>query len=87
MSGKVIRGQRLETEIERSREESNWKKVIELAEHLKSRNQPGLGTSAPSSYLVYSPSLLIHLVCYPLCYDIRRVRFGAQEGKKPSRGL
>ena len=43
MSGKVTRGQRLETEIERSREESNWKKVIELAEHLKSRNQAGFG--------------------------------------------
>lgn len=44
MSGKTnIRGNRLETEIERSREESNWKKVIELAEHLKARNQPGLG--------------------------------------------
>lgn len=43
MSGKVIRGQRLETEIERSREESNWKKVIELAEVLKDRKQPGLG--------------------------------------------
>lgn len=45
MSGKANRANRLETDIERSREESNWKKVIELAEHLKARNQPGLGRS------------------------------------------
>lgn len=36
----------MEADIERSREESNWKKVIELAEHLKSRNQSGLETLA-----------------------------------------
>ena len=43
MSSKTGRGYRLEADIEKSREESNWKKVIELAEHLKSRNQAGLG--------------------------------------------
>ncbi|XP_047473412.1 tetratricopeptide repeat protein 7B-like [Penaeus chinensis] len=46
MSSKTNRANRLEAEIERSREESNWKKVIELAEHLKSRNQTGLETLA-----------------------------------------
>ncbi|XP_064098272.1 tetratricopeptide repeat protein 7B-like isoform X2 [Macrobrachium nipponense] len=46
MSGKTGRGYRLEADIEKSREESNWKKVIELAEHLKSRNQAGLETLA-----------------------------------------
>ncbi|XP_069961151.1 tetratricopeptide repeat protein 7B-like isoform X2 [Cherax quadricarinatus] len=46
MSGKTTRANRLETDIERSREESNWKRVIELAEHLKARNQPGLETLA-----------------------------------------
>ncbi|XP_042866730.1 tetratricopeptide repeat protein 7B-like isoform X3 [Penaeus japonicus] len=46
MSSKANRANRLEAEIERSREESNWKKVIELAEHLKSRNQTGLETLA-----------------------------------------
>jgi len=29
---------RLETEIEKSREESNWKKVVDLAEQLKLRS-------------------------------------------------
>ncbi|XP_037776218.1 tetratricopeptide repeat protein 7B-like isoform X3 [Penaeus monodon] len=46
MSSKTNRANRLEAEIERSREESNWRKVIELAEHLKSRNQTGLETLA-----------------------------------------
>ncbi|KAK7066570.1 Tetratricopeptide repeat protein 7B [Halocaridina rubra] len=46
MSGKTGRGNRIEAEIEKSREESNWKKVVELAEHLKARNQPGLETLA-----------------------------------------
>ncbi|XP_069174246.1 tetratricopeptide repeat protein 7B isoform X6 [Procambarus clarkii] len=46
MSGKTNRANRLETDIEKSREESNWKRVIELAEHLKARNQPGLETLA-----------------------------------------
>ncbi|PNF19557.1 hypothetical protein B7P43_G18242, partial [Cryptotermes secundus] len=36
MAGKG-RSYRLETEIEKSREESNWKRVIDLAEQLKSR--------------------------------------------------
>jgi len=29
---------RIETEIEKSREESNWKKVVDLAEQLKLRS-------------------------------------------------
>jgi hypothetical protein len=37
MAGKG-RSYRIETEIERSREESNWKRVIDLAEQLKSRS-------------------------------------------------
>ena len=32
------RSYRIETEIEKSREESNWKKVVDLAEHLKLRS-------------------------------------------------
>lgn len=37
MAGKS-RSFRIETEIEKSREESNWKKVIDLAEQLKLRS-------------------------------------------------
>jgi hypothetical protein len=32
------RSYRIETEIEKGREESNWKKVVDLAEQLKSRS-------------------------------------------------
>jgi hypothetical protein len=32
------RSYRIETEIEKSREESNWKKVVNLAEQLKLRS-------------------------------------------------
>lgn len=39
MAGKGRNAVRIETEIEKSREESNWKRVIELAEQLRSRNQ------------------------------------------------
>ena len=35
MTTKSNKGMRLETDIERYREESNWKKVIELSEQLK----------------------------------------------------
>lgn len=38
MAGKGRNAVRIETEIEKSREESNWKRVIELAEQLRSRN-------------------------------------------------
>jgi hypothetical protein len=32
------RSYRIETEIEKSREESNWRKVVDLAEQLKLRS-------------------------------------------------
>jgi len=32
------RSYRIETEIEKSREESNWKRVVDLAEQLKLRS-------------------------------------------------
>lgn len=38
MAGKGRNAVRIETEIEKSREESNWKRVIELADQLKSKN-------------------------------------------------
>lgn len=38
MAGKGRNNVRLETEIEKSREESNWKRAIELAEQLKNKN-------------------------------------------------
>ncbi|XP_042212941.1 tetratricopeptide repeat protein 7B-like isoform X6 [Homarus americanus] len=63
MSGKTNRAKCLETEIERSREESNWKKVIELAEHLKARNQPGLETLA--NFLIGEGKLESYLEEHP----------------------
>ena len=43
MSNKAVRSNRIEAEIEKAREESNWKKVIELAEQMKSsRNFSGI---------------------------------------------
>lgn len=40
MAGKARNNiNRLETEIEKSREDSNWKRVIELAEQLKTRSR------------------------------------------------
>lgn len=43
MTAKSNKGVRLETDIEKCREESNWKKVIELSEQLKSKhNSQGL---------------------------------------------
>ncbi|XP_050738425.1 tetratricopeptide repeat protein 7B-like isoform X1 [Eriocheir sinensis] len=81
MSGKVIRGQRLETEIERSREESNWKKVIELAEHLKSRNQPGLETLA--NFLIGEGKLESYLEENPPTEaNISKAKTGLAEARK-----
>lgn len=38
MAGKGRNAIRIETDIEKSREESNWKRVIELAEQLKAKS-------------------------------------------------
>lgn len=38
MAGKGRNSMKIETEIEKSREESNWKRVMELAEQLRARN-------------------------------------------------
>ncbi|KAK8402737.1 hypothetical protein O3P69_000821 [Scylla paramamosain] len=81
MSGKVTRGQRLETEIERSREESNWKKVIELAEHLKARNQPGLETLA--NFLIGEGKLESYLEEHPPTEaNIPKAKTGLAEARK-----
>lgn len=40
-----------ETEIEKSREESNWKKVVELAQQLKTRSPQHGGSRLPRRYL------------------------------------
>ncbi|KAK3872535.1 hypothetical protein Pcinc_022393 [Petrolisthes cinctipes] len=82
MSGKTnIRGNRLETEIERSREESNWKKVIELAEHLKARNQPGLETLA--NFLIGEGKLESYLEENPPTEsNVQRARTGLADARK-----
>ena len=38
MAGKGRNAIRIETDIEKSREESNWKRVVELAEQLKAKS-------------------------------------------------
>lgn len=38
MTNRSNKGVRLETDIEKCREESNWKKVIELSEQLRAKN-------------------------------------------------
>lgn len=38
MTTKSNKGIRLETDIEKCREEGNWKKVIELSDQLKMKN-------------------------------------------------
>ncbi|XP_045133542.1 tetratricopeptide repeat protein 7B-like isoform X2 [Portunus trituberculatus] len=81
MSGKVTRGQRLETEIERSREESNWRKVIELAEHLKARNQAGLETLA--NFLIGEGKLESYLEEHPPTEaNIPKAKTGLAEARK-----
>ncbi|XP_071524615.1 tetratricopeptide repeat protein 7B isoform X2 [Panulirus ornatus] len=81
MSGKANRANRLETDIERSREESNWKKVIELAEHLKARNQPGLETLA--NFLIGEGKLESYLEENPPTEsNIPRAKTGLAEARR-----
>lgn len=49
MTSKGRNAVRLETEIEKSREESRWNRVIELAEQLKSR-APAQGKEVTLTY-------------------------------------
>ena len=64
MTTKAARGKLLEADIEKSREESNWKRVIELADQLKTRHAPGFGNKIIFIQLfillsVYSVSTLL----------------------------
>ncbi|RZF46936.1 hypothetical protein LSTR_LSTR011767 [Laodelphax striatellus] len=84
MAGKGRNAVRIETEIEKSREESNWKRVIELAEQLKSRNSAKgngyeplcnflLGEGKLESYLDESP---------PVEANVARARSGLNDAKR-----
>lgn len=57
---------RIETDIEKSREDSNWKKVIELAEQLKVRSP------ANGNYIMCN---VIALCTSPLHLSFNAVRF------------
>ncbi|XP_076056869.1 tetratricopeptide repeat domain 7 isoform X2 [Oratosquilla oratoria] len=59
MSGKSGRGNRIEADIEKSREEANWRKVIELAEQLKTRNASGVEILA--NFLIGEGKLELYL--------------------------
>lgn len=63
MAGKGRNAVRIETEIEKSREESNWKRVIELAEQLRSRN-----AAQGRLILFVFVSLKIFIVSYSLIF-------------------
>ncbi|XP_075226691.1 tetratricopeptide repeat domain 7 [Lycorma delicatula] len=80
MAGKGRNSVRVESEIERSREESNWKRVIELAEQLKNRNP---NQAALCNFLLGEGKLEVFLEeCPPLENNISKARTGLNEAKK-----
>ncbi|XP_054272006.1 tetratricopeptide repeat protein 7B isoform X2 [Macrosteles quadrilineatus] len=80
MAGKGRNSVRIETEIEKSREESNWKKVIELAEQLKSKN----AAQAPlCNFLLGEGKLELFLEEWPpVETNFSRARSGLGEAKR-----
>ncbi|XP_068086274.1 tetratricopeptide repeat protein 7B isoform X4 [Anabrus simplex] len=79
MTGKGRSWVRIETEIEKSREESNWKRVIDLAEQLKTRSPNSeclanflIGEGKLESYLEENP---------PVEANIFKARTGLAEAK------
>lgn len=57
MTGRKAVTTRIEVEIEKSREEGSWTKVIELAEQLKEKSRD-YGDKLPSAIAKNLPSLL-----------------------------
>lgn len=81
MSEKKGRNYRIEADIERSREESNWKKVIELAENLKSRNQSGVETLA--NFLIGEGLLEQYIEEHPpIESNVPKAKTGLAEARK-----
>lgn len=61
MAGKGKGNVRIENEIEKSREESDWKKLIDLAEQLKARS-PNHGDYFSILYAGQVPNLTSYLI-------------------------
>ncbi|XP_046670880.1 LOW QUALITY PROTEIN: tetratricopeptide repeat protein 7B-like [Homalodisca vitripennis] len=80
MAGKGRNAVRIETEIEKSREESNWKRVIELADQLKTRN----AAQAPlCSFLLGEGKLEMFLEEWPpVDSNFSKARSGLGEAKR-----
>lgn len=66
MAGKGKANVRIENEIEKSREESDWKRLIELAEQLKARSpnhgNPNPWRSAASFTLVHNLTNILSIL-------------------------
>ncbi|KAJ9596857.1 hypothetical protein L9F63_012113, partial [Diploptera punctata] len=79
MAGKS-RSYRIESEIEKSREESNWKKVIDLAEQLKLRSP---NSEYLATFLIGEGKLESFLEEYPpIDANISKARTGLTEAKR-----
>ncbi|GAB6031720.1 hypothetical protein CHUAL_009466 [Chamberlinius hualienensis] len=81
MSAKPVKGSRLEHEVEKNRDESNWKKVRELAEQLKLR-QPG-GVETLANFLVGESKLELYLEDNPPTeHNVTKARSTLTEAKR-----
>uniref|UniRef100_A0A0K8TA39 Tetratricopeptide repeat protein 7 N-terminal domain-containing protein n=2 Tax=Lygus hesperus TaxID=30085 RepID=A0A0K8TA39_LYGHE len=80
MTTKSNKGVRLETDIEKCREESNWKKVIELSDQLKLKHN----SQGPlCNFLLGEGKLEMFLEeCPPLESNIGKARAGLADAKK-----
>lgn len=83
MAGKGNRNWvRIETEIEKSREESNWKRVVELAEHLKERSTSS-ESECLANFLIGEGKLELYLEeCPPVESNLFKARTGLAEAKQ-----
>ncbi|XP_014242615.1 tetratricopeptide repeat protein 7B isoform X2 [Cimex lectularius] len=80
MTTKSSKGVRLETDIEKCREESNWKKVIELSDQLKSKHS----SQGPlCNFLMGEGKLEMFLEeCPPLECNVNKAKVGLCPAKK-----
>ncbi|GLH01190.1 Tetratricopeptide repeat protein 7B [Gryllus bimaculatus] len=83
MAGKGSRNWvRIETEIEKSREEANWKRVVELAEHLKQRSTSP-DSECLANFLIGEGKLELYLEEFPpVETNIFKARTGLAEAKQ-----
>ncbi|XP_023226357.1 tetratricopeptide repeat protein 7B-like [Centruroides sculpturatus] len=80
MTSKPKTATRLESDIEKNREESNWRKVIELAEQLSQRNT---GFDTLVSFLIGESKLEQYLEEYvPVEQNVAKAKTGLTEAKR-----